>query len=399
PDKGTGSFTVSLNTHATQAEPRIRYSGLIVLKPVRGGPNLKLPYLFTSINFPIAQGSTLLIDDSGHDRAGANWDDPAASPPSNPSSKLEAQVAATGRTVEYWDRLFYGEPSLSDLSAARSVVWSFETDATDLGNLTNDGTLSSTELETMRTYLEGGGRLDVLGQIFAEQVVLAFAALPPTGTVVPDDFATANAFLQDRFGIDVLNDGVALDPAGGGLAIQGLGGDPIGNGVGGTLAPSFFGGRDTVALVGTGKPTFLADPSQSIGSNIVGDRTAYEPVLRGPGDFNWGRPGRTTFETFSTADLAGPAGVLARSHLLDWLEDDVNVLASASGGDPVTVQVYAASEKGAVTGYRYDFGDGSPMLETGSPTVTHRIASGGRTGPVVVAATDSLGHVGLQEAG
>jgi len=146
PDKGTGSFTVSLNTHATQAEPRIRYSGLIVLKPVRGGPNLKLPYLFTSINFPIAQGSTLLIDDSGHDRAGANWDDPAASPPSNPSSKLEAQIGATGRTVEYWDRLFYGEPSLSDLNAARSVVWSFETDANDLGNLTNNGTLSSTEL-------------------------------------------------------------------------------------------------------------------------------------------------------------------------------------------------------------------------------------------------------------
>jgi len=52
-----------------------------------------------------------------------------------------------------------------------------------------------------------------------------------------------------------------------------------------------------------------------------------------------------------------------------------------------------------VTGYRYDFGDGSPMLETGSPTVTHQVASGGRTGPVVVAATDSLGHVGLQEAG
>ena len=88
--------------------------------------------------------------------------------------------------------------------------------------------------------------------------LVAFAALPPTGTVVPDDFATANAFLQDRFGIDVLNDGVALDPAGGGLAIQGLGGDPIGSGVAGTLGPSFFGGRDTLALVGTGKPTFLA---------------------------------------------------------------------------------------------------------------------------------------------
>src|SRR5205807_2126387 len=149
----------------------------------------------------------------------------------------------------------------------------------------------------------------------------------------------------------------------------------------------------TIALVGPGKPTFFADPAQSIGSNIIGDRTAVEPELRGPGNVSRGRPGRTTFESFSTADLAGPVGVLARSHILDWLEDDVSVLASASGGDPMTVQVYAASGKGIVTAYRYDFGDGSPMLETGSPAVTHHVASGGRAGPVAVSATDSLRHV------
>ncbi|MEA2500716.1 MAG: minor extracellular serine protease Vpr, partial [Actinomycetota bacterium] len=328
PDRGPGSFTVSLDTHATQAAPRVRYSGLIVLKSVSGDPSLQIPYLFTSINFPIADGSTLLIDDSGHDRIGANWDDPAASPPSNPSSKLYAQIAATGRTVEYWDRLFYGEPSLSDLNAAKSVVWSFETGPADFGDLTNIATLSSTELATMRTYLDGGGRLDVLGQIFAEQVILQFSALTPTGTVVPDNFATADAFLQDRFGIDVVNGGVAIDPVGGGLPIQGMIGDPVGSGVTGTLVPSFFGFRDTLALVGTGRPTFLADPTQSFGSNVVGDRTAYEPALRAPGNFDRGRPGRTTFESFSTADLPGDAGVLARAGILNWLEDDVSVSAS-----------------------------------------------------------------------
>ena len=94
-------------------------------------------------------------------------------------------------------------------------MWSFESSGGDFGNLTNFGTLSSTELKTMRTYLDGGGRLDVLGQIFAEQVIFAFAAFPPTGTVVPDNFATADAFLQDRFGIDVVNGGIALDQVGG----------------------------------------------------------------------------------------------------------------------------------------------------------------------------------------
>jgi subtilisin family serine protease len=398
PDGGPGSFTVSLDTHATQAAPRVRYSGLIVLKSVRGGPSLQLPYLFTSINFPIAGGSTLLIDDSGHDRIGANWDDPAASPPSNPSSKLYAQIAATGRAVEYWDRLFYGEPSLSDLNAAKSVVWSFETAAADAANLTNIATLSSTELSTMRTYLDGGGRLDVLGQTFADEVILQFSAFTPTGTVVPDNFATADAFLQDRFGIDVVNGGVAIDPIGGGLPIQGMTGDPVGSGVSGTLAPSFASFRDTLALVGTARPTFLADPSRSFGSNVVGDRTAYEPALRAPGDFDWGRPGRTTFESFSTADLPGTAGLLARAGILNWLEDDVSVSASTTGTDPLTVQVHAVSGKGSVTGYRFDFGDGSPLQGSTSPMVTHPVANGGTKGPVVVLVTDDLGHSGLEIA-
>jgi hypothetical protein len=251
----------------------------------------------------------------------------------------------------------------------------------------------------MRAFLASGGRLDVFGQIFPEQVVLAYASLTPTGTVVPDNFATANAFLQDRFGIDVINGGIAVDPAGGGVPVEGLGGDPVGNGVAGTLGPAFFGVRDTLALVGTGKPTFFTASSQTIGSNIIGDRTSYEPQLRSPGVSSPGRRGRTTFETFSTGDLAGSAGVLARSQILDWLEDDVNVSVSVSGSNPITVHVDAVSEKGYVSTYRYDFGDGSPMLETTDATVTHQVAPGGRTGPVVVAVTDSLGHVGLERSG
>jgi hypothetical protein len=215
---------------------------------------------------------------------------------------------------------------------------------------------------------------------------------------VPDNFATADAFLQDRFGIDVVNGGVAIDPVGGGLPIQGMVGDPVGSGVTGTLVPSFLGFRDTLALVGTGRPTFLADSSRSFGSNVIGDRTAYEPALRAPGNFDWGRPGRTTFESFSTADLPGDAGVLARAGILNWLEDDVSVSASTTGADPITVQVHAVSGKGSVTGYRFDFGDGSPLQGSTSPMVTHPVANGGTKGPVVVLATDDLGHASLEIA-
>lgn len=316
---GGAAFSLSLRAHGSQTAPRIRYSGFVVLTPVGGGQVLRLPYLFTSIDFRIPHGSVLLVDDSGHERAGVNYDNPASSPPANPASPLYAQIAATGRRVEYWDRLFYGEPSLDDLNAASSVVWSFESAASDLSNLTNIGTLSSTELTTMRGYLQSGGRLDVFGQIFAEQAVFAFAAFPPTGTVVPDEFATFDAFLQARFGIDVVLGGVALDPPPAtttspsvGITVRGVNDDVIGDGIAGTLAPSFFGARDTLALVGNGRPTFLAMPSETVVSPIVGDRTAF----RG----HHGNGSRTTFETFSTADLPGAAGVKARDRILDYLE-------------------------------------------------------------------------------
>ena len=89
--------------------------------------------------------------------------------------------------------------------------------------------------------------------------------------------------------------------------------------------------------------------------------------------------------------------MLARSRILNWLEDDVDISASTSVGDFLTVRVHAVSEKGSVTGYGYDFGDGSPLLSSASPRVTHHVADGDQ-GPVVVAVTDSLGHVGVDIA-
>jgi hypothetical protein len=62
------------------------------------------------------------------------------------------------------------------------------------------------------------------------------------------------------------------------------------------------------------------------------------------------------------------------------------------------VQVHAVSGKGSVTGYRFDFGDGSPLQGSTSPMVTHPVANGGAKGPVVVLATDDLGHAGLEVA-
>src|SRR5207253_6012062 len=104
---------------------------------------------------------------------------------------------------------------------------------------------SGTELATMQAFLEGGGRLDVLGEIFAAQVLAAYAAFTPTGTVVPDNFATFDGFLQDRFGFAVLNGGAALDPLGAGIEIAGVTGSVVGDDVRGRRAPALRGRRGT----------------------------------------------------------------------------------------------------------------------------------------------------------
>jgi len=141
-----------------------------------------------------------------------------------------------------------------------------------------------------------------------------------------------DGFLQDRFGFAVLNGGAALDPLGAGIEIAGVTGSVIGDGIAGRLGPSLFGGRDTISLVGPAAPTFRVTSPPPLGSDILGDRTSYEPSITAPGHVDPGRPGRSTFETFSTADLPAPGGVTARSRILDYLEDDVKASASAGYG-------------------------------------------------------------------
>jgi hypothetical protein len=78
----------------------------------------------------------------------------------------------------------------------------------------------------------------------------------------------------------------------------------------------------------------------------------------------------------------------------------VNATASTHvAGRRITVDVHATSEKGTVTGYVYDFGDGSPLVTSTSATVSHSFAREADRAAVVVAVTDSLGHVGLEIAG
>jgi hypothetical protein len=65
--------------------------------------------------------------------------------------------------------------------------------------------------------------------------------------------------------------------------------------------------------------------------------------------------------------------------------------ASASAGTPMTLDASASSVAyGNITNYAWNFGDGSPIVNSGAPTVTHSYATQG-TYKVTVTETDSAG--------
>ena len=79
---------------------------------------------------------------------------------------------------------------------------------------------------------------------------------------------------------------------------------------------------------------------------------------------------------------------------MDWLLDEVTVgvKASVGHGKRVTFTATPGSSVGAsFTTFRWDFGDGSPIVTTAGPTVMHKYRRN-QSYDVRVQATDSLGH-------
>jgi hypothetical protein len=97
----------------------------------------------------------------------------------------------------------------------------------------------------------------------------------------------------------------------------------------------------------------------------------------------------------ATTGHAAPATVASRT--LQWLLDSVDVTLGHPGSSPDSrgsthlLATAVSSSGAAVTAFRWDFGDGSPVQTTSVPAVDHRFRS---HDPVVVRveATDALGH-------
>jgi PKD domain len=90
----------------------------------------------------------------------------------------------------------------------------------------------------------------------------------------------------------------------------------------------------------------------------------------------------------------------ALGRLHDFLTDSVSVAVSHKvTADRVASIAQASSTKSTITKYRWDFGDGSPIVETTAPTVTHEYGKGARgTFTVNVEAVDALTRSGVASA-
>ncbi|HEY3228945.1 MAG TPA: S8 family serine peptidase, partial [Roseiflexaceae bacterium] len=145
-------------------------------------------------------------------------------------------------------------------------------------------------------------------------------------------------------------------------------------------------------------PILRAASTSSQATGVVGLNRSAEPTLEQPAP---AIPYRSTYLAFGLEGVRDDTGATSRQLLLQdllyWHVDRLTVQVSGpvavSGRDQVaTFNATAQSNTPATfVRYRWDFGDGSPILETDQATVVHQYAKAG-TYQARVEATDSWGH-------
>ncbi len=145
-------------------------------------------------------------------------------------------------------------------------------------------------------------------------------------------------------------------------------------------------------------PIFRAVSPASQMTGIIAVNTAAQPTLENPAI---GLPYRTTYLAFGLEGVRNDSGATTRKELLQsilyWHVDRPGV--QVSGPSTITaadqfVSFTATAQSNTPTTfvrYRWDFGDGSPILESDSATVSHRYAQPGNY-QVRVEAINTWGH-------
>jgi PKD domain len=149
---------------------------------------------------------------------------------------------------------------------------------------------------------------------------------------------------------------------------------------------------DTYASQHTTKPLFRQGSCTAAGANGISFGRSSEPSLEEERQEYLYRAISMGFGLEGLASGATAAQLGDRA--MDWLLDEVTVgvKASVGHGKRVTFTATPGSSVGAsFTTFRWDFGDGSPIVTTTGPTVMHKYRRN-RSYDVRVQVTDSLGH-------
>lgn len=397
PADGMAQFDVTM----TPTDIGASYGKVTLTPPAGSGlPELHIPYYGTVIDgIPVAD--VLLIDD--------DYSDDYASCP-NYVDVYTNTLQTLGYSYTLYPGGYYGFPADTWYQARRhSMILYFSGECGD--NLSFYST-------SLRNYMAQGGKLLIMGQdigwvknYYAVNYGTAYDWQPPV-------------WVGGEYALDDVFNGVSELVAGGmGDYSPFMAGTSYWLDLATTysvdeIAPAFFSDVDTLPILGNpGLPGTVA-------GGHMGTRLSYEPTIeRMKGEQPaWNVPYRGMWVSFGLENVDysydgaswlptpedAQADLLWR--LLSWMEDDVAVAPAAPKfitGQPdiaATLAAYGATTGGPgnILRYRWDFGDGSPIVSAapnattpGTAVISHKYpATGMYLGYVEI--TDIFGHKAVE---
>lgn len=299
-------------------------------------------------------------------------------------------------------------PALGELQGHEILIWFTGDNAAPSGSFPVPTPLTPADQNLLIAYLQSGGNLLVTGQ--SASLVADFDPNPDPIRGVPD---LSSAYLgatliQDNVfsGTTTLERtvvGLPSQPWLSGITLDLSARGAAGNGATGAGNQSSV---NEIAVINTDPRIPLVGVNEimraaSVGSGlrgVVGINTAAQPTLEQPVPaFRY----RTMILSFGLEGVRNDTGRTTRTELLQallyWMVDRPTVrvegaaTVTAAGQLVSLTAVPETNTPASFVRYRWDFGDGTPIVETDRPVVSHRYARPGTYKPRVEV-TDSWGH-------
>lgn len=299
-------------------------------------------------------------------------------------------------------------PPLAELQRYEIVLWFTGDNFVPNGFFSVPTPLTAADQDNLIAYMQSGGNLIATGQDLTSasgvgDLYLAYLGAAP----VQDDVFTNTAVLERKL------QGTAFQPWVGNLVLD-VSAPAAGTAVGDTTGAGNQGSIDEIYLSGADPrtpdpyttPIIRAVTDGTFAGGYVGLNRADEPTLEEPVP---ALPYRSTFLSFGLEGIRGDTGTTSREDflqaLLYWTVDRPTVTLDqpqVTVTDPNEVQSFNAVAESNVpadfVAWRFDFGDGSPIFESTSPSVVYQYKQPG-TYNVRVEVVDSWGHHAVSAGG